>query len=449
MCDRGRATWARVLLTLVVAGVCVGPGFAQGQRKEADAKKVVRNADPSLTPVVSPGTAFTYRVSLKKGYSFDTGHNDGIVASVVRGNVIVGDMRRVSARIFELDLSSENNGVGGSIALRINVTNSKGRLKFVRSAVTFALPGGNELVTVSPDDKTILGRFPVGSRPTGVDAGGLNQQQFTLAFVCNAGSNTVSIVDVPSNTLRMTVGVGSQPSFVSVAGLFGFQTAFVTNAGSDNVTAIDVQTLSVVATIPVGDNPQGIARGGVPNLTERLYVANHDDNTVSVIDAQTRAVVDVVAVGNGPTGVAVNGPQGSQIVAVTNELDNTVTLIDANDDSVLSTIKVGNRPVAITSAGSALNLFYVANKQSNSVSVIETRTLTETARIAVGTQPDAVTVALASNIEELYVANAGDGTLSVVDTIRLRTVLAIPIGGTPRGLAISGPIGLSRVLVTN
>ena len=302
MCDRGRATWARVLLTLVVAGVCVGPGFAQGQRKEADAKKVVRNADPSLTPVVSPGTSFTYRVSLKKGYSFDTGHNDGIVASVVRGNVIVGDMRRVSARIFELDLSSENNGVGGSIALRINVTNSKGRLKFVRSAVTFALPGGNELVTVSPDDKTILGRFPVGSRPTGVDAGGLNQQQFTLAFVCNAGSNTVSIVDVPSNTLRMTVGVGSQPSFVSVAGLFGFQTAFVTNAGSDNVTAIDVQTLSVVATIPVGDNPQGIARGGVPNLTERLYVANHDDNTVSVIDAQTRAVVDVVAVGNGPTG---------------------------------------------------------------------------------------------------------------------------------------------------
>jgi YVTN family beta-propeller protein len=450
MSDRAYVLAARVILAAIVAALCFGgPALGQGQRKETTSRKAISSADPSLLPIVEPGTSFTYRITLKRGFRFDAGNGDGIFATATRGNIVIGAMRRVSSTVAELDISSADNGVGGSATIQVNVTNSKGRLKFVRAAIAIALPGGNELVTVDARELTIASRLGVGTRPNGVDTASTGSENFKTAFVCNTGSATVTAVDIPSNTVVATIPVGVQPTYVAIAGVLGSQFAYVTNAGSNSVSVIDADTFAVVATIAVGSVPQGIAMVGQPGAGELAYVANRDDDTVSVIDVTTNTVIQTFSVGDGPTGVAVTGRIGLQTVAVTEANASTVALVDPNSNTVITHVPVGTRPVAVTVGGPTQNLFFVANQGGDSVSFVDINTNTETNRVLVGSQPSGVTVTGAGALEEVWTANTGDGTVSVVDVSNAQLVFTVPIGGRPRGVATIGPISLPSVLVTN
>src|SRR2546427_8537450 len=83
--------------------------------------------------------------------------------------------------------------------------------------------------------------------------------------------------------------------------------AYVTNASSGSVSVIDAATRQVVATVPVGKNPLGVAvtpNGGF------VYVTNQLSNSVSVIATATNTVVATVPVGTLPFAVAIT-PDGS------------------------------------------------------------------------------------------------------------------------------------------
>ena len=450
MGNRASVLVSRAIVVVLVLGAALPwEARGQGQRKEVEAKKAIRDVDPGLFAVVEPGTSFTYRVSLKQGRTFDQGNGDGIVVTRTRGNITPGDARRVSSTVFELDFTSQDNGVGGSATLQINLTNSKGRLKFVRGAITIALPGGNEFVKVNGADKTILTRYGVGPRPAGIDTAGTGAENFKTAFVANSGGNTVTAVDLPTDTIVATITVGSQPTDVAVAGILGAQFVFVSNAGSNSVSVIDAQNFSVVRTIAVGRSPQGLTVAGVPGANELVYVATRDDDTVSIIDAVQGTVLQTVAVGDGPTGLATNGPFGAQFVCVTLVNENAVDLLQVETSTVTNTIAVGTRPVAVAAGGGAFNLFYIALQGADQLAIVDINPRAVVARVAVGVQPTDVTVTGVPSLEEIYTANLGDGTLSVVDSERRQTVLTIPIGGRPRGLATSGPVNLPIILVAN
>jgi len=57
--------------------------------------------------------------------------------------------------------------------------------------------------------------------------------------------------------------------------------AYVTNAGGDSVSVIDLATNLVTATIPVGFNPFGVAVNPAGTLA---YVTNYNGTSVSVIN---------------------------------------------------------------------------------------------------------------------------------------------------------------------
>jgi YVTN family beta-propeller protein len=450
MGNRAGVLVCRAVVVLLVLGAAFPwEARGQGQRKEVVAKKAIRDVDPGLFAVVEPGTSFTYRVSLKQGRSFNQGNGDGVVVTRTRGNITAGEARRVSNTVFEVDFTSDDTGVGGSATLQINLTNSKGRLKFVRGAITIALPGGNEFVKVNGSDNTILTRTPVGPRPAGIDTAGTGAENFKTAFIANSGGNTVTAYDLPTDTIVATITTGSQPTDVAVTGILGAQQVFVSNAGSASVTVIDAQNFSVIRTIPVGRSPQGLTVAGVPGLNELVYVANRDDDTVSVIDALQGTVLQTIAVGDGPTGLATNGPLGAQFVCVTLANENTIDLLQVETSTVVNTIPVGTRPVAVAAGGPAFNLFYVALQGADQLAVVDINSRSVLTRIAVGVQPTDVTIAGTPSLDEIYTANLGDGTLSIVDGARRQTVLTVPIGGRPRGLATSGAVNLPIVLVSN
>src|SRR5258708_29027162 len=61
-----------------------------------------------------------------------------------------------------------------------------------------------------------------------------------FAYVANVMSNSVSVIDVATNTLVATVGVGASPSGVAITP--DGSRAYVTNGGSDSASVIDVAT---------------------------------------------------------------------------------------------------------------------------------------------------------------------------------------------------------------
>jgi YVTN family beta-propeller protein len=111
----------------------------------------------------------------------------------------------------------------------------------------------------------------VGANPQGLafNANG------SRAYVANADSDTVSVIDLGSRLVTANIPVGSSPYGVAV----GPSKAFVTNFDSDSVSVIDLATNTVTQQIPVGDGPSGIAI----SRTGAVYVTNVLSNSVSVI----------------------------------------------------------------------------------------------------------------------------------------------------------------------
>lgn len=447
--NRYVALVARLSLIALMAASMFGNAQAGGQRKEVDAKTAVRDADPSLTPVVAPGTSFTYRISLKSGRSFKNSNGDGLEVVETVGNVVVGQSRRVSNSIFEIDFSSTDNDQPGFVLLNINFTNSKDKRKFVRTALAIADPNGDQLVFINSQDKTVRDRSDVGSQPIGVDVAGSEGSGLQVAFVCNSGSGTVSVVNLVNGNVVTTLSVGIRPSYVAVAGNPGDQTAYVTNAGSNTVSVIDVEDLVVVGSIAVGRFPQGVAISGTPGFDERVWVANRDDDSLTIINVLGNSVVGTVGVADAPVGVAIGGQFSTETVVVACSGANVISLVEAVTGNLLGNVGVGSMPWSVAIGGPAMETAYVANLGADSVSFVDLDQRRETNRVPVGPQPTGITIVGGSDLEELYTANGGDGTVSVIEVARARLAFTIPIGGRPRGIATTGPLVGQFVLVTN
>ncbi|WP_240805642.1 YncE family protein [Streptomyces sp. A1547] len=211
--------------------------------------------------------------------------------------------------------------------------------------------------------------------------------------------------------------------------------AYVTNAFSGTVSVIDTATNTVTATIPVGSRPEGVAV--TPDGT-RVYVANSDGTTVSVISTASNAVTATITVGRGPRGVAIT-PDGTRAY-VTNSISGTVSVISTATNTVTATVSVGMAPRGVA-VGSSV---YVANPGSNTVSVIDIASNTVTATIDVGTFPQGVAV----NPDSAYVTNTNDGTVSVIDAAGNGIAATIPVGSSPLGVA-AALVGGANVYVTN
>ena len=158
--------------------------------------------------------------------------------------------------------------------------------------------------------------------------------------------------------------------------------AYITNAGSNTVSVLNTSSNSVTATIPVGPNPVSVA---VSPSGSRAYVTNAGSNSVSVIDTGALTVTQNVTVGGNPVSVAIT-PDGSQVY-VANARSNSVSVINTSTNTVSATIPVGFIPlkIAVTPDGASV---YVANSAAKSLSVISTSTNSVVATVPVGLLPD-------------------------------------------------------------
>jgi YVTN family beta-propeller protein len=142
-------------------------------------------------------------------------------------------------------------------------------------------------------------------------------------------------------------------------------TAYITNrttgAGGNSVTPIDVATNTAGTAIPVGASPQGIAFS--PDGTT-VYVTNSGSNTITPINAATNTPGTPITVGLSPEGIVVT-PDGTTAYVV---LGGTAAVVPVN--LVTGTAGTGIRnsrtpgAIAITPDGKTV---YVTDLNNNTV----------------------------------------------------------------------------------
>lgn len=289
------------------------------------------------------------------------------------------------------------------------------------------------------------------------------------AYVADADSGTVSVINLALNLRAATVDVGGRPESVAVSpdGQFalvadstGFTipintstntvsaliptgrgsfdiafrpntaTAYVTASSLDSVAVVNTNTFLVALRIELfsGATPGGIA---VAPSGATVYVANFNAATLSVIDANTSMVARTVAVGQTPIRVAVS-PNGASVY-VANSGSDSVSVVRASDMSVSASIPVGDTPVGVDLNPSGSRLF-VAHSQGRELRVINTSNNALVSTMPLGS---AVTsVAALGDSGRVYASLASDNVVVLVDTIRQDVLSTVPVGRLPLDIAL-------------
>jgi YVTN family beta-propeller protein/probable HAF family extracellular repeat protein len=281
----------------------------------------------------------------------------------------------------------------------------------------------NNVSVIDTATHTVTATLTVGATPDGVAI----TPNGAFAYVTNRDANNVSVIDTATHAITATVMVQNLPRRIAIAPNGAF--AYVTNAFSDTVSVINIATNTVTATVPVGSIPVGVAI--TPN-SAFAYVAHQAGGSVSVIDTATNTVTATVIIGGTPGAIAIT-PNG-RFAYVPSYEANTVMVIDTATNTVTATVPAGNGPsgVAITPNGA---FAYVTNVASGDVSVIDTATNTVTATVGVGASP--VGMAITPNGAFVYVANYGSGNVSVINTATNTLTTTVPVGASPLMIAIT------------
>jgi gliding motility-associated-like protein len=292
--------------------------------------------------------------------------------------------------------------------------------------------GSGDVSVINTATNKVVADIPVGSNPNSVCV----DPNYDEVYVVNNSSNTISVISTLTNKVTATIPVGPSPWSVTVSP--NGSLAYVADGGNNDVEVINTASNKIVKTISAGTNPNAIAVSPDGNL---LYVNN--SNQVTVINTTTNKVITNIPVGSAPQAILIT-PDGNTVYEA-NYASNDVYAINTKTNTVSAIIPVGSNPGggSMSPDGSVV---YVANESSNSVSVISTATNMVTNTIPVGVNPWGVSVR--PDGSQVYVANAGSSTISIVDPTTNAIISTIPVGSSPYsfGSFFTGGAGCSQVL---
>lgn len=166
--------------------------------------------------------------------------------------------------------------------------------------------------------------------------------------------------------------------------------AYVPNISSGYLSVIDVAELTVIENVEVGPGPEGVA---VHPLDGTVYVANQGDGTLMVIDPQSLDIQHELRLGNTP--VRATFTHDGEYCLVSNRLSDELSVIAHEWGGAtaepqpweIKRIPVGRWPGQIVMAPDG-NRAWVTNNKTNDISEIDLGALKETRRFLAGVHPD-------------------------------------------------------------
>lgn len=248
-----------------------------------------------------------------------------------------------------------------------------------------------------------------------------------VMYVQNSNSNSISVVDLTTNTILRNITVDGMPHNIKLSE--DQLTLYILTSDRDSGTIFMLNTTSneLMKEIPTEVSVQDIA---IFNGT--MYASDVLGGKVLVMNANG-TLIDEINVGSRPQYMEVR-PDG-QVLYVT-RLGGPISVVDLEQKIVIKEIDSGSMPhrLSFTNEGAIL---FVVNAESDTLSVIDSRKHELIKTISVGDSPGYV--ALNPDETLAYVTNMDSNTVSIVDADKV--VNEIPVGNGPYGIAFSADGG--------
>lgn len=199
-------------------------------------------------------------------------------------------------------------------------------------------PGSNTISIINPAARRKAGVIDLGvyHRPHGIAV----LPDGRLVVTIENPSGLLLIDPVAGKVLRKYGVRGEHPHMV----LLGphAATAWVSNANSGAVAVVNLSSGEVETVIPTGEKPQG----GVMTKDARwIYVTNNAGNTISVIDTEKRAVAGEIATGDGPARIAL--APGERTLVYNLQAGEGVGFADARTRAETLRLRLPGRPLSL------------------------------------------------------------------------------------------------------
>jgi YVTN family beta-propeller protein len=248
-----------------------------------------------------------------------------------------------------------------------------------------------------------------------------------FAYIANSTNNTVSVINVSTNTIAATIPVGSAPW--GVAASPDGSRVYVANSGTPgSVSVINTATNQVIATIATGFTAYDLC---VSPDGSKLYVASYNTgNGIYVYNTATNTYFNNYYVGTNIYGITTS-PDGSKLYA---NSANFLYVISTTGASSTVGIPIGTNPIGVIASADGTKV-YVANANSNTVSIINVATNTVIASVVTGSSP--YNLALSPDGKNLYVTNNTSNNVSVINTATNLVTATIAVGNAPSGISLS------------
>ena len=234
---------------------------------------------------------------------------------------------------------------------------------------------------------------------------------YNAAYVVNGSSNSISVIDLSSNTVKRTINLtgASYPHHVCISPdnskiIVGVPGMDLSNGHSNIMTGMSGMFVVLDATsgntlktmnLPMMNHNAIYS----PNGTE-IWTAQMDSmGKVLVYDASNYTLKNTIDVGMMPLEVTFS--KDGSMAFVCNSIDSTVSAIDVNSKSVMATIPVDAEPVGAWQG--ADNKMYVDCEEGQTVSVIDVNTMTVVETISLGFMPGMAQ--LQNTVRELWVTD--------------------------------------------
>lgn len=258
------------------------------------------------------------------------------------------------------------------------------------------------------------------------------------AYVTNAGSGTVSVINTLTNKVVATITGFKRPYTAIVTR--GGSKVYIGNAEANEVSIVNTVTNSVIDSIPLPVTPGAMALS--PD-SSRLYIAYFTPlatlGHVLVVNLADHSIIKTIEVGQVPRGIVVS-PDGSRVY-VTNQLPisglssdphpGTVSVINTTTNEVINTFDVAHDLGNIAISGDGSILYVTAGNQG--VAFINTSTFVVSPFI----NPSVSCSVIESADGKVLYLTRYEGSVLVIDLATKTTIANIPVGQLPNNLSQS------------
>jgi len=192
----------------------------------------------------------------------------------------------------------------------------------------------------------------------------------------------VLVYDANSFTLKNTISVGKDPAEITFS--IDGSKAYVCNGGSNSVSIINPSTKAIIATVNVGADPVG----AWPASNGKMYIDNEMSQTISILDVASNSIIGTLNLGFMP-GYAAFSATNNELWVTNPTAGKVVYFMDMGSNTWMKSgeITTGSGAHAIGFNGSYA---YVTNQLGNKVSVVNPITHNVIKTLRVGKKPNGI-----------------------------------------------------------